>query len=170
MYRIGQGFDIHRICDTQDYQAVDSRTRVLVLGGVAIVESPYVAIGHSDADCLLHAIIDSLLGALALGDIGKHFPDHDQQYKGISSLVLLQNIYQLITDMRYFIVNLDTTVVLEKPKLAPYIDLIRNSIAVALNLDIAQVSVKAKTHEKVDAIGESKAISAQAVVLLQKIS
>lgn len=157
MFRIGSGYDVHRL----------GEDRKLILGGVNI---PYEKglIGHSDADVLVHAIMDALLGALALGDIGKHFPDSDQAYKGADSIMLLKRVNQLVTSEGYFVSNVDSTLVCQKPKLAPYIDLMRKNIADALDVDIKCVSVKATTTEKLGFEGEELGISAQAVCLIYK--
>ncbi len=170
MYRIGQGFDIHQLMSKQDYKHQNNADRELILGGVVILGSQYVAVGHSDADCLLHAIVDALLGAAALGDIGQHFPDHDPKYKNIASSKLLEATYKKISSLGYQIVNIDSTIVLEKPKLANFIEEIRINIASVLGIKNDIVNVKAKTNEKLDSIGSYEAISAQAVVLLCKNS
>ena len=155
-YRIGHSWDTHKLV----------YDRKLILGGIEI---PYEKglLGHSDADALLHAIAESLLGALALGDLGTHFPDNDPKYKGIDSKILLKNVYNLILDQGYEIVNLDTMVYAEAPKMKPYIDLMRESIADVLNLDKSQVSIKATTYEKMDAIGRGEAIACDSTVLLK---
>lgn len=156
MYRIGTGYDVHRLVEE----------RKLILGGVDI---PYEKglLGHSDADVLLHAISDAMLGALALGDIGKHFPDSDPKYKGISSIKLLKEVNNLISP--YKVLNIDATVVAEAPKLSPYIDKMREQIAAALSIDISCVSVKATTTEKLGFCGKGEGIEAQAVCILTKI-
>ena len=138
-----------------------------MLGGVHI-PYPQGMEGHSDGDVVLHAICDALLGALALGDIGQHFSDQDAQYKNIDSRILLKHVYGLITAKGYVLGNLDVTVLAEKPKLAPYIIEMRKVIAGDMAIDEAQVSVKATTMEKMDAVGEGLAISAHAVALLYK--
>ena len=157
MFKIGSGYDVHRL----------GEDRKLILGGVNI---PYEKglIGHSDADVLVHAIMDALLGALALGDIGKHFPDSDQTYKGADSIMLLKRVNQLVSSEGYLVSNVDSTLVCQKPKLAPYIDLMRKNIADALDVDIKCVSVKATTTEKLGFEGEELGISAQAVCLIYK--
>lgn len=157
MFRIGSGNDIHRLVPG----------RPLIIGGVR-VESDLGADGHSDADVLLHAITDALLGALALGDIGTHFPNSDQQWKGANSSVFLAKANEIISSKSFSIVNIDSTVSLESPKLRPYIDEMRGNIARILSIDIATVSVKAKTGEGVDAVGKNLAIRADAMVLIQK--
>ena len=153
--RIGMGYDVHRLTEGRD----------LVIGGVKI---PYEKglLGHSDADVLLHAISDALLGAAALGDIGKHFPDSDPAYKGISSLLLLEKVGDLIAQKSYLIENVDATIIAQEPKMRHYIDAMRENIARALNLDVNQVSVKATTEEGLGFTGSGEGISAQAVCLL----
>jgi 2-C-methyl-D-erythritol 2,4-cyclodiphosphate synthase len=158
-YRTGLGWDSHRI-------AVG---RPLLLGGI-LVESEFGLDGHSDADILLHAITDSLLGALALGDIGMHFPDTDPRWKGAESMQFLIHALSLATEKGYEIVNLDTTVILERPKLKDYRLKIREHIATNLKLPIDSVSVKFKTAEKVGPVGEGKSAEAQAIVLLRRKS
>ena len=155
--RIGYGYDVH---------AFQPGT-VLILGGIKIPFSKTLK-GHSDADVLLHAITDALLGALALGDIGTHFPDTDPDYKNADSLVLLKNAYQLILNRGYVLSNLDATVVAEAPKLNPVIPDMRDKIAGALNSDKDCVSIKATTSEKMGFIGRGEGIAAQAVVLIKK--
>ena len=155
MVRIGYGNDIHRLVSG----------RRLIIGGVDI-PSDVGAEGHSDADVLLHAITDALLGALALGDIGTHFPNTDERWLNVESAVFLRYSLGLITSRGYKISNIDSTVSLENVKLRPHIDKMRENIAQALELDLMQVSVKAKTSEAVDAVGEGKAVRAEAVVLL----
>lgn len=153
--RIGMGYDVHRLTEG----------RPLIIGGVNI---PYEKglLGHSDADVLLHAIMDAMLGAAALGDIGKHFPDTDDRYKGISSMELLKKVGELIEEERLYISNIDATIIAEKPKMRPYIDEMRENIASCLDLSIDQVNVKATTEEGMGFTGEEKGISAQAVCLL----
>ena len=156
MIRIGQGYDVHRLVED----------RLLVLGGVTVPHETGL-LGHSDADVLLHAISDALLGAAALGDIGKHFPDSDPAYKGISSLKLLSAVGALLKENGYRIVNLDSTVVAQAPKLAPFIPAMRENIAAALGLPVSRVSVKATTEEKLGFTGERLGISAQAIALIE---
>ena len=153
--RIGMGYDVHRLTEG----------RPLIIGGVNI---PYEKglLGHSDADVLLHAIMDAMLGAAALGDIGKHFPDTDDRYKGISSMELLKKVGELIEEERLYISNIDATIIAEKPKMRPYIDEMRENIASCLDLSIDQVNVKATTEEGMGFTGEGMGISAQAVCLL----
>lgn len=155
--RIGHGYDVHRL----------ERGRKLIIGGVDI---PYEKglLGHSDADVLLHAIMDSILGALALGDIGKHFPDTDDRFKGIDSTVLLKNVIDLILQKGYTVLNIDSTVCAERPKLSPYIEEMRKNIAESAGIDISCVSVKATTEEGLGFTGEGKGISATAVCLLER--
>jgi 2-C-methyl-D-erythritol 2,4-cyclodiphosphate synthase len=157
MFRIGFGNDIHRL----------SRGRHLILGGVQI-ESELGAEGHSDADALLHAVTDAILGALALGDIGSHFSDKDEKWKNADSLIFLRETVQMMKKMNYRVVNVDSTISLETPKLRPHIDAMRENLAAALEIEVAKVSVKAKTGERVDAVGEIRAIKAEAVVLLEQ--
>ena len=156
MFRIGFGSDIHRL--TPD--------RPLILGGVRI-DSDLGAEGHSDADALTHAITDAILGALALGDIGTHFPSSDERWRNAESFVFLRFAVGEMKQHGYRIANVDSTVHLEHPKLRPYIDQIRKGIADALEVETSQISVKAKTGEGVDAVGEGRAIRADAVVLLK---
>lgn len=154
--RIGIGYDLHRLV----------HDRKLIIGGVEI---PYEKglLGHSDADVLIHAIIDAILGAAALGDIGKHFPDTDEKYKGANSIELLKYTYELICVNGYKIVNIDSNIIIQSPKMAPYIDLMRKNIADSLKIDISAVSVKAKTNEKVDSVGLGESVAAQAVCLIE---
>lgn len=156
MFRIGFGSDIHRLVSG----------RPLVLGGV-VIESDLGAEGHSDADALTHAITDAILGALALGDIGTHFPNNDERWKNAESFVFLRFAVGEMKQRGYEIANVDSTVHLEVPKLRPYIDEIRKGIADALEVETNRVSVKAKTGEGVDAVGERKAVRAEAVVCLE---
>ena len=153
--RIGMGYDVHKLVEGRD----------LIVGGVKI---PYELglLGHSDADVLLHAISDALLGAAALGDIGKHFPDTDPQYKGISSIVLLEKVGELLSENCYLIENIDATIIAQAPKMRPYIDEMRENIAKTLGIDVSQVNVKATTEEGLGFTGEGKGISANAVCLL----
>ncbi|WP_425448444.1 2-C-methyl-D-erythritol 2,4-cyclodiphosphate synthase [Dethiothermospora halolimnae] len=155
--RIGIGYDVHKLVEG----------RKLILGGIDIPHTMGL-LGHSDADVLLHAIMDSILGALALGDIGKHFPDTDIKYKGISSLKLLEEVYDLMNEKNYKINNLDCVIVAQKPKLAPFIEDIRNSISKALKTNIDNINVKATTSERLGFEGREEGISAQAVCTLCK--
>lgn len=154
--RIGMGYDVHKLVENRD----------LILGGVNI---PYEKglLGHSDADVLLHAICDSLLGAATLGDIGTHFPDTDKKYKGISSLILLEHVGILITNKGYKIGNIDATIIAQKPKMASHITIMRQNISTALNIDIDKINVKATTEEGLGFTGEGKGISAQCISLLE---
>ncbi|MBX9599434.1 MAG: 2-C-methyl-D-erythritol 2,4-cyclodiphosphate synthase [Bryobacteraceae bacterium] len=156
-FRIGQGWDTHRL----------SPGRALILGGVR-VESEFGLDGHSDADILSHAITDALLGALALGDIGMHFPDTDARWKGADSKQFLTHAVELVRAEGWEIVNVDSSVLLEKPKLKDYRTAIRDCLAQTMGLDPSCVSVKFKTHEKVGPVGEGRSAEAQAVVLLKK--
>lgn len=157
MFRIGFGTDVHRL----------AAGRRLVIGGIE-VESGLGAEGHSDADVLLHAVADAILGALALGDIGMHFPNSDERWRGAASSHFVARALELASAKGYEPVNLDSTIDLEAPKLRPHIDKIRQSLAETLRLAVDAVSVKAKTGEKVDAVGESRAIRAQAVILMSR--
>ena len=156
--RIGHGYDVHRL----------TAGRRLVLGGVDI---PYEKglLGHSDADVLLHAISDALLGAAALGDIGKHFPDTDECYKDADSLVLLSAVGQILSNAGYKPSNIDATVIAQAPKLAPHIQMMRENIAKALNIEYGAVSVKATTEEHLGFTGNGEGISAHAVCIIEKI-
>ncbi len=153
--RIGMGYDVHRLVEGRD----------LIIGGVKI---PYEKglLGHSDADVLLHAIMDALLGAAALGDIGKHFPDTDPAYKGISSIKLLEHVGELLEKEAYWIENIDATIIAQAPKMRPYIDTMRENIAKALKIDISQVNVKATTEEGLGFTGSKEGISSQAICML----
>ena len=157
--RIGEGWDVHALVVG----------RKLIIGGVEIPHSVGL-LGHSDADVLLHAITDALLGAAALGDIGKHFPDTSADFKDADSWLLLQRTGQLLANKGYRIVNIDSTVIAQAPKLAPYIDAMRARIAAALSMDVADVNVKAKTAEKMGPVGEGKSMEARAVVLIASAS
>lgn len=154
--RIGQGYDLHRL----------EEGRPLILGGVTIPHEKGLA-GHSDADALAHAITDALLGAAALGDIGAHFPDTDPRYKGADSMLLLRDALQLVRHEGYRVVNIDSTIVAQAPKLGPHIPAIRARLAEVLEMPVEDISVKAKTNERVGPEGRQEAISTQAVVLLQ---
>lgn len=156
--RIGQGYDLHRLTEN----------RKLILGGVEI---PYELglLGHSDADVLVHAIMDAMLGALSLGDIGLHFPPTDDKYKDISSIKLLHFVQKLIESNGYKIVNIDSTILAQKPKLLPFISQIKENLATELKIEQNQISVKATTTEGTDDIGKGLAIATQAIVLLEQI-
>lgn len=155
--RVGLGYDVHRLVEGRD----------LILGGVKI---PYEKglLGHSDADVLLHALTDALLGAAALGDIGRHFPDTDERYRGISSLVLLEKAYTLIKERGYSLGNADMVLILQKPKLKEYIPFMEENIAEALSCEKERISVKATTEEGLGFTGQGEGVSAKAIVLLEK--
>lgn len=156
--RVGMGYDVHRLVPERD----------LIIGGVKI---PYEKglLGHSDADVLLHAIMDALLGAAALGDIGKHFPDNDPAYKGADSLMLLERVGEILSEEGYVIENIDSTIIAQKPKMAPHIEQMRKNIADTLGLDISRVNVKATTEEGLGFTGTGEGISAQAVALIMSV-
>jgi len=156
MLRIGQSTDIHKLVNNRD----------LIIGGVKI-PSELGLLGHSDADVLVHAIAESILGALALGDLGKTFPDNDDQYKGISSLKILEVVYQMMKKQAYHINNLDALVIIEKPKMAPYIKNMRENIAEILNTNINNVNIKATRGEGLGFVGSLEGAIGQAVVLLE---
>lgn len=153
--RIGHGYDVHRLCEG----------RKLIMGGVEI-EYEKGLLGHSDADVLLHAISDSLLGAAAIGDIGKLFPDNDDAYKDADSLILLKEVVKQINTKGYYVVNIDATIIAQKPKMRPYIDIMRQNIADVLNTNIDCVNVKATTEEKMGFTGSGEGISAHCVCLI----
>lgn len=153
--RIGNGYDIHQL----------GRDRDLILGGVKIPHELGL-VGHSDADVLTHAIMDALLGALALGDIGHYFPPSDPQWKGADSILLLQKVYALVRDRGWQIGNLDSVIVAEKPKLKPHLPAMRDRLANALGIEMDQISLKATTNEKQDAVGQERAIASYSVALL----
>ena len=153
--RIGMGYDVHKL--TED--------RKLIMGGVEIPHEKGL-LGHSDADVLVHAIMDALLGAAALGDIGKHFPDNDEKYKGISSIELLKHVGKLLEENMFFIENIDSTIIAQAPKMRPHIDTMRANIADALGIDVSQVNVKATTEEGLGFTGAKEGISSQAICLL----
>ncbi|MBA2876786.1 2-C-methyl-D-erythritol 2,4-cyclodiphosphate synthase [Thermaerobacillus caldiproteolyticus] len=157
MFRIGQGFDVHQLVEG----------RPLIIGGIHI---PYEKglLGHSDADVLLHAIADACLGAIGAGDIGTHFPDTDEQYKDADSALLLQHVWKLVKQEGYELVNIDCTIIAQKPKMAPHIEKMKERIAQLLEGELSQVNVKATTTEKLGFTGREEGIAAQAVVLLQK--
>ena len=156
--RIGMGYDVHRLTEGRD----------LILGGVKI---PYEKglLGHSDADVLLHAVMDALLGAAALGDIGKHFPDTDPAYEGASSIKLLEHVGKLLEERLYVVENIDATIIAQRPKMAPHIEEMRRNIAAALHLELDQVNVKATTEEGLGFTGTGEGISAQAVACLESV-
>ena len=159
--RIGFGYDSHRFADGDD----DVREAAQKLGGVPIPECPKL-VGHSDADVLIHAIIDALLGAAALGDIGSHFPDDDPRWENANSAVLLCSVMKEIADAGYAVGNIDATVICEYPHIAPYVDSIRARLAAYLDVDETSVSVKGKSNEGMDAVGEGLGIAVHAVALL----
>lgn len=156
--RIGQSIDIHQLVEG----------RKLILGGVEIPYKKGLK-GHSDADVLLHAIIESIIGALGEGDIGKHFPDTDDRYKGISSMILLEETYKLITEKGYKIGNVDAIIMTEQPKMAPHIPTMRHNIAKVLHCDVTQINVKATRGEKLGFVGRGEGIVSQAVCLLENV-
>lgn len=156
--RVGMGYDVHKLVEERD----------LILGGVNI---PYEKglLGHSDADVLLHAIMDALLGAAALGDIGKHFPDTDSKYKGISSIKLLEHVAGLLAEEGYIINNIDATIIAQRPKMRPYIDEMTENVARTLNIEENQVNIKATTEEGLGFTGSGEGISAQAICSISRI-
>ena len=156
--RVGLGYDVHKLVEGRE----------LIIGGVQI---PYEKglLGHSDADVLLHAIMDALLGAAALGDIGKHFPDTDPKYKGISSIKLLEYVRELIDDELYVVGNIDATIIAQRPKMAPYIEQMKKNVADALAIEVSQVNIKATTEEGLGFTGSGEGISAQAIASLETI-
>lgn len=156
--RVGFGFDVHELVED----------RRLIIGGVDIPHEKGL-LGHSDADVLVHAIMDGILGALALGDIGKHFPDTDAEYKDISSLILLERVYTTMKNASFEIGNIDVTIAAQKPKLAPYIESIRKNVADILNTSYDNINIKATTTEKLGFVGREEGISAYSVCLLKKI-
>ena len=157
--RVGLGYDVHKLTEGRD----------LILGGVNI---PYEKglLGHSDADVLVHAIMDALLGAAALGDIGKHFPDSDERYRGISSILLLQHVGKLLDEHLYVIENIDATIIAQRPKMLPHIEMMRKNIAEALKIEVDQVNVKATTEEGLGFTGNGDGISSQAICAIEKIT
>lgn len=157
-YRIGLGYDIHRLV----------KGRELVIGGVRITHEKGL-LGHSDADVLVHAIIDGLLGALALDDIGTLFPDTDEKYRDADSVILLKHVYEKIVSHGYKINNIDSNIIAQSPQMMPYIPKMKEILASVLDLDYKDISIKAKTKEKLDAVGECLAIEANSVVMLEKI-
>lgn len=157
MYRIGQSSDIHQLVEG----------RKLILGGVEIPHEKG-CLGHSDADVLLHAVAESILGALALGDLGKHFPDTDPQYKGIDSMQILSEVYTLMKEKGYQINNLDALIMIERPKMAPHIEQMRQNIATCLHTELGNVSVKATRGERMGFVGREEGVLAQSIVLLVK--
>jgi len=156
-YRIGNGYDIHRLVEGRE----------LIIGGIKITHEKGL-LGHSDADVLVHAIIDALLGALALDDIGTLFPDTDPKYKNADSVILLKHVYKKVIEYGYIINNIDSNIIAQSPKMMPYIPKMKDALSEVLNIPLTDISIKAKTKEKLDAVGENKAIEANAVVLLIK--
>ncbi|MGL6101130.1 MAG: 2-C-methyl-D-erythritol 2,4-cyclodiphosphate synthase [Fusobacteriaceae bacterium] len=157
MFRIGNGYDVHRLVEG----------RKLVLGGIQIPHTKGV-LGHSDGDVLIHAIMDGILGALALGDIGQHFPDTDLKYEGIDSMLLLDKVVELMENRGYQIVNIDSIIVMERPKVKPHIEAMRKRIAESLKTEIENVSVKATTEEKLGFTGDESGVKSYCTVLLKK--
>lgn len=157
--RVGMGYDVHKLVEDRD----------LILGGVKI---PYEKglLGHSDADVLLHAIMDALLGAAALGDIGKHFPDTDPAYKGASSMKLLEHVGKLIDEKLYVIGNIDATIIAQRPKMLPHIQKMRENVAEALHIDVDQINIKATTEEGLGFTGTGEGISSQAIACLETVA
>lgn len=157
MIRIGNGYDVHILTEG----------RKLVLGGIEIPHTKGV-LGHSDGDVLVHAVMDAMLGALALGDIGQYFPDTDMKYENIDSTILLKRVKELVAERGYKIINLDSIIVLQKPKVKPYIEAMRKRIAEVLEIDVEQVSIKATTEEKLGFTGDESGVKSYCVVLLEK--
>jgi 2-C-methyl-D-erythritol 2,4-cyclodiphosphate synthase len=155
-YRIGLGYDIHRLAEGRD----------LIIGGVKITHERGL-LGHSDADVLVHAIIDALLGAVALDDIGTLFPDTDPKYKDADSILLLKNVYEKVQQEGYWINNIDSNIIAQAPKMMPYIPKMKEILSDVLDLEPMDISIKAKTKEKLDSVGEKKAIEANAIVMLE---
>lgn len=158
MYRIGLGYDIHKLTEGRD----------LIIGGVKITHEKGL-LGHSDADVLIHAIIDAMFGALALSDIGTLFPDTDDLYKDADSTVLLRDVYKLIKEKKYAIENIDSNIIAQQPKMMPYIQKMKEVLSQILSIEPDRLSIKAKTNEKMDAVGQELAIEAHAVVLLKRV-
>ncbi len=154
-FRIGHGYDVHRLV----------ADRKLILGGVEIAHDKGL-LGHSDADVLVHAVMDAIIGAMGIGDIGKHFPDSSEEYKGISSLYLLAKVHELMMEHSYAVVNIDTTIIAQKPKLMPHIEAMKKNIASILNIDSSCVNIKATTEERLGFTGAEEGIAAHAVVML----
>lgn len=158
MIRIGHGYDVHRL----------TKGRKLILGGVEIENGGTGLLGHSDADVLLHAVCDSLLGACAMGDIGKHFPDNDDRFKGADSMLLLKEVVKLIKSKGFSVNNIDATVIAQSPKLAPYTDLMRKNIAGVIGIELSAVSVKATTEERLGFTGALEGIAAHCVCITEQ--
>lgn len=157
MMRVGMGYDVHKLTEDRD----------LILGGVKIPWEKGL-LGHSDADVLIHAVMDALLGAAALGDIGKHFPDTDPAYKGISSIILLEHVTELLKKNHYEIGNIDATIIAQKPKMAPYIPQMRENMAIAMGIDQSRLNIKATTEEGLGFTGRGEGIASQAICLLYR--
>ncbi len=158
MYRVGSGYDIHQLAEGRN----------LIIGGVKITHEKGL-LGHSDADVLIHAIIDALLGALAVSDIGTLFPDTDNKYKDADSTLLLTHVYKVVTNKGYVLVNLDSNIIAQKPRMMPYIPKMKETLCKILNADYSQISIKAKTKENMDSVGQGLAIEAYASVLLKQV-
>ena len=156
-FRIGYGFDVHAL----------QEGRPFILGGITIPSS-FGPLGHSDADVLIHAICDALLGAAALGDIGLHFPDNSNEFKNIDSKILLQRVIYLLKEKNYTIVNIDSTVILEKPKIAPHIPAMREALSEVMGIPIEDISIKATTNEKMGYVGRQEGVCAHAVALIER--
>ena len=156
--KIGQSKDIHQLVEG----------RKLILGGVEI-EYEKGLLGHSDGDALSHAIAEALIGAMGLGDLGRHFPDNDESLRGISSLKILERVKELLKENHYEIINIDSLILIEKPKMAPYIDMMKNNIANALEIDINQINIKATRGEGLGFVGEGKGVEGHAIVLIKEI-
>ncbi len=157
MYRVGLGYDIHKLTTGRD----------LIIGGVKITHEKGL-LGHSDADVLIHAIVDAMLGALALADIGTLFPDTDKKYKDIDSTILLEKVYEKISEKGWQIVNIDCNIIAQEPKMMPYIPKMKKVLCKILEIELDELSIKAKTNENLDAVGQKLAIEAHAVVMLRK--
>ena len=157
-FRIGHGYDVHKLVKERD----------LILGGVEIPHTLGL-LGHSDADVLTHAIMDALIGAIGAGDIGRHFPDTDEKYRGISSISLLSKVYSILIENGYTVVNIDATIVAQRPKLLPFIDKMRTNVAFALNIDVDNVNIKATTEEHLGFTGDGSGMACHAVCLLEEI-
>lgn len=157
-FRIGYGFDVHALQEGKPF----------ILGGIKI-PSTFGPLGHSDADVLIHAVCDALLGAAALGDIGMHFPDNSNEFKNIDSKILLQRVVHLLKEENYSIVNIDSTVILEEPKIAPYIQAMRESLSAVMQIPAEDISIKATTNEKMGYVGKGEGVCAHAVALIERI-
>lgn len=171
MFRIGHGFDVHRLVSREEYLKVypDRKNPELVLAGLVIPHEK-VLLGHSDADLIIHALMDALLGAAALGDIGQHFPNTEKDYAQISSIVLLEKVRELLENENYLITNLDITVLAEKPKITKYIPQMKENLAKVLKINLDQINIKATTTEKLGFVGREEGMAAEAVSLITKSS